>query len=50
MIVPVPETSLLKHKSKIFEELIVFCITNPTMRKIKCDNGKEYLYNDSNFQ
>lgn len=44
MIVPVPEASLLKHKSENFEKLIVFFITNPTVRKIRCNNIKEYLY------
>lgn len=43
MIVLVTEANLLKHKSENFEELIVFFITNPTVRKIRCEQGNIYI-------
>lgn len=40
------EIRLLKHKSEVSEELKVFLRANPTVKKIRCDNAKEYLTNE----
>lgn len=37
------EVRLLKRKSDAAQELINFCKLNPTVRKIRCDNAKEYV-------
>lgn len=40
------EIRLLKHKSEVSNELKVFLKANPTVKKIRCDNAKEYLSSD----
>ncbi|GBN20004.1 Retrovirus-related Pol polyprotein from transposon TNT 1-94 [Araneus ventricosus] len=40
------EVRLLKRKSDAASELKNFCQLNPSVKKIRCDNGKEYVDGD----